>query len=33
MKASVEERLLVARYPVYTEYCERTRYKLVPYVY
>jgi protein-S-isoprenylcysteine O-methyltransferase Ste14 len=33
MKSSVEERLLLARYPAYAEYCERTRYKLVPYVY
>jgi protein-S-isoprenylcysteine O-methyltransferase Ste14 len=33
LKASVEERFLTARYPGYAEYCTRTRYRLVPYVY
>ena len=33
MKASVEERFLRERYPGYEAYCERTRYRLVPYVY
>ena len=33
LKASVEERLLLARYPHYAEYRERTRHRLVPYVY
>ena len=33
LKASVEERFLVARYPGYAGYCERTRYRLVPFVY
>lgn len=33
LKASVEERFLVAHYPGYAEYCERTRHRLVPYVY
>jgi len=28
-----EERFLVARYPGYAGYCERTRYRLVPFVY
>lgn len=32
-KASLEERLLVDRYPGYAEYRERTRYRLVPYVF
>lgn len=32
-KASVEERFLRARYSAYADYCERTRYRLVPYVY
>jgi protein-S-isoprenylcysteine O-methyltransferase Ste14 len=32
-KASVEERLLRERYPDYAAYCERTRYRLVPYVF
>ena len=32
-KARVEERLLSARYPGYGAYCERTRYRLVPFVY
>jgi protein-S-isoprenylcysteine O-methyltransferase Ste14 len=33
LKARVEERFLAARYPAYAEYCTRTRYRLVPYVY
>ena len=33
LKARVEERFLVARYPGYAGYCERTRYRLVPFVY
>lgn len=33
LKARVEERLLLARYPDYAEYCARTRYRLVPFVY
>ena len=33
MKASVEERFLRERYPGYGAYCERTRYRLVPYLY
>ena len=33
LKARVEERLLAARYPGYADYCERTRYRLVPFVY
>jgi protein-S-isoprenylcysteine O-methyltransferase Ste14 len=33
LKASLEERLLRERYPGYAEYSERTRYRLVPYVY
>jgi protein-S-isoprenylcysteine O-methyltransferase Ste14 len=33
LKARVEERLLAARYPAYAEYCERTRYRLCPFVY
>ena len=33
LKARVEERLLVARYPAYADYAERTRYRLIPYVY
>jgi protein-S-isoprenylcysteine O-methyltransferase Ste14 len=33
LKARVEERLLVARYPGYAAYCERTRYRLCPFVY
>jgi protein-S-isoprenylcysteine O-methyltransferase Ste14 len=32
-KASLEERLLRERYPEYAAYCERTRHRLVPYVY
>lgn len=33
LKARVEERFLVGHYPAYAAYCERTRYRLVPYVY
>lgn len=33
LKASVEERFLRERYPGYEAYCERTRYRLVPFVY
>ena len=33
LKASVEERFLRERYPAYAEYCSRTRYRLVPFVY
>jgi protein-S-isoprenylcysteine O-methyltransferase Ste14 len=33
LKARVEERLLLARYPDYAAYCGRTRFRLVPYVY
>jgi protein-S-isoprenylcysteine O-methyltransferase Ste14 len=33
LKARVEERFLVARYPAYLEYCTRTRHRLVPFVY
>ena len=33
LKARVEERFLAARYPGYAEYCTRTRYRLVPFVY
>jgi len=33
LKAQVEERFLMARYQGYTEYCSRTRYRLVPFVY
>ena len=33
LKVRVEERLLAARYPGYAAYCERTRFRLVPYVY
>ena len=33
LKARVEERFLAPRYPGYAEYCTRTRYRLVPYVY
>jgi protein-S-isoprenylcysteine O-methyltransferase Ste14 len=33
LKARVEERFLVARYPSYAEYASRTRYRLIPYVY
>jgi protein-S-isoprenylcysteine O-methyltransferase Ste14 len=33
LKASLEERLLLERYPGYAGYRERTRFRLVPYVY
>ena len=33
LKANVEERLLTERYPAYADYCARTRYRLIPYVY
>jgi protein-S-isoprenylcysteine O-methyltransferase Ste14 len=33
LKASVEERFLRERYDGYAAYCERTRHKLIPYVY
>lgn len=33
LKARVEERFLAARYAAYADYCNRTRYRLVPYVY
>ena len=33
LKASVEERFLTARYPGYADYCSRTPYRLVPFVY
>jgi protein-S-isoprenylcysteine O-methyltransferase Ste14 len=33
LKASVEERFLRDRYPGYSDYCSRTRYRLVPFVY
>ena len=33
LKARVEERFLAARYPGYADYCARTRYRLIPYVY
>jgi protein-S-isoprenylcysteine O-methyltransferase Ste14 len=33
LKAAHEEQLLLERYPAYAEYCERTRHRLVPYVY
>jgi len=33
LKARVEERFLAARYPGYADYCTRTRYRLVPFVY
>ena len=33
LKAGVEERFLAERYPAYSEYRERTRFRLVPYVY
>jgi protein-S-isoprenylcysteine O-methyltransferase Ste14 len=33
LKARVEERLLAARYPDYAAYSERTRFRLVPFVY
>jgi protein-S-isoprenylcysteine O-methyltransferase Ste14 len=33
LKARVEERFLRERYPAYDEYCARTRFRLVPFVY
>ena len=33
LKAGVEERFLVERYPGYAEYRGRTRFRLIPYVY
>jgi protein-S-isoprenylcysteine O-methyltransferase Ste14 len=33
LKARVEERFLRERYPAYDEYCSRTGYRLVPFVY
>ena len=33
LKATVEERFLLERYPGYAEYRSRTRYRLVPFVY
>jgi protein-S-isoprenylcysteine O-methyltransferase Ste14 len=33
LKANVEERFLRERYPAYADYCERTRYRLVPFLY
>lgn len=33
LKARVEERFLRERYPAYAAYCERTRRRLVPFVY
>lgn len=33
LKARVEERFLLERYPAYADYCSRTRYRLVPHVY
>lgn len=33
LKASVEEGFLRATYPDYPEYCRRTRYRLIPFVY
>jgi protein-S-isoprenylcysteine O-methyltransferase Ste14 len=33
LKASVEERFLIERYPAYAEYRSRTRYRLVPFLY
>lgn len=33
LKARLEERFLAAHYPGYADYCRRTRYRLVPYVY
>ena len=33
LKSRVEERFLRARYPAYGAYCERVRYRLVPYLY
>lgn len=33
LKSRVEEEFLGARYPEYASYCERTRFRLVPFVY
>lgn len=33
LKARVEERFLAASYPGYADYCTRTRYRLIPFVY
>ena len=33
LKSRVEERFLRARYPAYGAYCDRVRYRLVPYLY
>ena len=33
LKSRVEERFLADRYPGYADYCERTRWRLVPFVY
>ena len=33
LKAAVEERFLSDRYPDYSEYCRRTPYRLVPFLY
>jgi protein-S-isoprenylcysteine O-methyltransferase Ste14 len=33
LKATVEERYLTERYPAYAAYCERTPYRLVPFIY
>ena len=33
LKSRVEERFLRERYPAYLAYCERTRHRLVPYLY
>jgi protein-S-isoprenylcysteine O-methyltransferase Ste14 len=33
LKSSVEERFLREHYPEYDDYCERTRHRLVPFVY
>jgi protein-S-isoprenylcysteine O-methyltransferase Ste14 len=33
LKARVEERMLLARYPDYAAYCTRTHYRLVPFLY
>lgn len=33
LKSSVEERFLVEHYPQYADYCERTRFRLIPFVY
>jgi protein-S-isoprenylcysteine O-methyltransferase Ste14 len=33
LKSHVEERFLAAHYPAYAEYCARTPYRLVPFLY